>query len=198
MAATGQKGLLRRAEILALARRVLVEDGYECFVLREIASRAEMKLGNLQYYFATREDLLEAVIHEDLERDLGVIREAAARAGTAEAALRACCARLVESCTDESGKIWLVLAFLAMHNPRFAAFRARIYTGFYAELSTLVGRIRPSADAASRLLASQLIASVIDGAALQIHTGAPSARRRQTQLLLDEVTETAVRIARRA
>jgi AcrR family transcriptional regulator len=196
---TKTKGDLRRAEILELARRILIDDGYDCFVLREIANRAGMKLGNLQYYFATREDLLEAVISAELERDLAAIREPSARATTPEQALREGCARLVETWSGESGKIWVVLAFLAMHTARFRECRARIYAGFYAELSRLVGRLRPSADDEARLLATQLITSLIDGASMQMTAGASSSlRKRQARRLLDEAIETAVQIARRA
>ena len=59
------KGEHRRADILAVARRVLVGGGYDRFVLRESAGRVGVMLGNLQYYYATRDDLLEAVIRAE-------------------------------------------------------------------------------------------------------------------------------------
>lgn len=195
---TGQKGVARRAAIVELARRSLIDDGYDRFVLREIANRSQMKLGNLQYYFATREDLLEAVISEETERDLTTLRELSARIESAEEALRACCEQLVRTWSGESGKIWVVLNFLAMHNTRFRESRTRVYAGFYAELAAIVGRLRPASDKKSRHLATQLITSLIDGAAMQMHIGASASRRLQAQRLLDEVTQAVVGIARRA
>jgi AcrR family transcriptional regulator len=55
------KGLQRREQILAVARNLLVEEGYNRFVLREIAARSGMAIGNLQYYFRARELLLGVV-----------------------------------------------------------------------------------------------------------------------------------------
>ena len=63
------KGEQRRQDILACARTLLVEDGYDGFVLREVAARVGVTLGNLQYYFATRDDLLEAVIRAEFGRN---------------------------------------------------------------------------------------------------------------------------------
>jgi AcrR family transcriptional regulator len=55
---------------VAIAREVLVDHGLERFVMRDVAARAGMTLGNLQYYYPTRMDLLEAVARSDLESDL--------------------------------------------------------------------------------------------------------------------------------
>jgi hypothetical protein len=40
------KGELKRAVIIRLSRDILVAEGCEAFVLRDIAKRAAMKLGN--------------------------------------------------------------------------------------------------------------------------------------------------------
>lgn len=195
---TGQKGVARRVALLDLARRALIDDGYDRFILREIANRADMKLGNLQYYFPTREDLLEAVIADEFDRDLAVVRELAMNAPTAESALRAACETLVLTWSGQSGKLWVVLSFLSMHNTRFNDVRTRIYAGFYAELATILAKLRPSSDKESRLLATQLITSLIDGAAMQLHVGASGYSKRQARRLLDEVLQTVIEIARRA
>ncbi|QNE21041.1 TetR/AcrR family transcriptional regulator [Kribbella qitaiheensis] len=70
------RGEGRREAVLRVARDVLVKEGYDQFVLRRVAAAAEMKLGNLQYYFATRDDLLEAVIRAQFEPDLTALRVA--------------------------------------------------------------------------------------------------------------------------
>lgn len=53
-------------QILRAALSILVEDGYRAMSMRRVAAACGMKLGNLTYYFPTREDLvrelLEAVI----------------------------------------------------------------------------------------------------------------------------------------
>ena len=68
------RGEVSRARILATAREILADSGLERFAMREIAKRADMGLGNLQYYFPTRDDLLEAVIEVEFEYNLETMR----------------------------------------------------------------------------------------------------------------------------
>jgi AcrR family transcriptional regulator len=193
---TGQKGAMRRVAIVEVARHVLIEEGYDNFVLREIANRADMKLGNLQYYFASREDLLEAVITQEIAHDLAAARKLTARATTAEDALRISCKELVKIWSGEGGKIWGALIFLSMHNARFQESRTRVYANFYGELAAIIERLKPSLSKEKRDLTTHLIASLVDGAALQLHIGASSIPPRQARRLLDAVAEKAVQIAR--
>jgi AcrR family transcriptional regulator len=66
------KGLQRREQILSVARKLLIEEGYNRFVLREIAAQSGITIGNLQYYFRTRELLLEAVTRSGMRNRGGV------------------------------------------------------------------------------------------------------------------------------
>ena len=61
------RGEASRQRILDTARTLLEEEGLERFILREIAKRADMGLGNLQYYFPARDDLLDACEREVAE-----------------------------------------------------------------------------------------------------------------------------------
>ena len=45
------RGEASRLRILDMARDVLATEGLDRFALRDIAKRAGMRLGNLQYYF---------------------------------------------------------------------------------------------------------------------------------------------------
>ncbi|TDD81393.1 TetR/AcrR family transcriptional regulator [Actinomadura rubrisoli] len=66
-----------RARILDVARTVVEEQGTQAS-LRDIARRAEVGMGTLYRHFATREELLEALLGSRFDR-------LAARAGTLEA-----------------------------------------------------------------------------------------------------------------
>lgn len=48
------------------ARKVLVRDGSAGFSVRRVAQEAGISLGNLQYYFGTRTDLLLGLLQEDI------------------------------------------------------------------------------------------------------------------------------------
>ncbi len=57
-----RKGKDREYAVLHAARRVLIESGYTQFSLRNVAAAAGMHLSNLQYYFPTRERLIEGLM----------------------------------------------------------------------------------------------------------------------------------------
>lgn len=156
----------RGPELVELARSVLVDEGLDQFVLRDIAARAGMTIGNLQYYFPTRDDLLTAVIQAEFDRDLATIREVIARTdgGLAEIAHR-----LVHDWCDGGSSIFTALALLAFHHERFRRLNREIYETFYAELGAVIRSADPKADDDEITARARLITALLDGVALQIH-----------------------------
>ena len=69
--ATQEKGISRLISILNAAREVFIEAGYAALTMRKVAARAGISIGNLNYYYRTKEDLLrdllEYVINDYLE-----------------------------------------------------------------------------------------------------------------------------------
>jgi AcrR family transcriptional regulator len=60
--------------IVAAGRQLLLDSGAGDFSMRKVASAAGMSLGNLQYHFKTRDDLLEGMLDwfvYEYTRDLG-------------------------------------------------------------------------------------------------------------------------------
>lgn len=162
------KGELRRAEILAAARRLLVEDGYDRFVLRELAGRVGVMLGNLQYYYATRDDLLEAVIRAEFAANQAEIAAIAGGPGSADTRLAAVTTHLIEVWAREGGRVYAVMSFLALHHPRFRTLHREIYAAFYESLLPVLRELRPRARRAELLDAARLVTTVIDGALVQV------------------------------
>ncbi|WP_350278491.1 TetR family transcriptional regulator [Kribbella sp. HUAS MG21] len=161
------RGAARRDAVLAVARELLVEEGFDQFVLRRVAAKAGMKLGNLQYYFATRDDLLEALIRAEFEHDLAAVRRATNVDGLTEAA-RA----LVRNWTTGAGTVFGTMSLLAYHHTRFRELNHEIYEAFYSELGVLIRRVSPDLPDQEIRMRARLITSVLDGVAMQIHAGA--------------------------
>lgn len=65
--AATQKGARRAAQILHAALEAIVETGYAGLTLDAVARRVGISKGNLQYYFPTRSDLLQAAFAEQIE-----------------------------------------------------------------------------------------------------------------------------------
>ncbi len=57
----------KREKLLEAARELIHQQGYRHTTLSEIAERSEVPLGNVYYYFKTKDDLAAAVIKEHLE-----------------------------------------------------------------------------------------------------------------------------------
>jgi AcrR family transcriptional regulator len=57
-----KKGKDRRNHILDVARDLLIDSGYHNFSLRKVAEKAGIRVGNLQYYFPAKSDLVKAML----------------------------------------------------------------------------------------------------------------------------------------
>jgi AcrR family transcriptional regulator len=71
------KGQHRAEEILLAARAVLVEEGYAEFTTRKIAERVGIRQSNVQYYFPTKVDLVQALFESAVANQLQGILEGA-------------------------------------------------------------------------------------------------------------------------
>ena len=189
------RGNDRRAVAVEVARRVLVDDGFEAFGMRRIAELAGMRLGNLQYYFATRDDLLEAVLRAEGARDLAALRAAPddpENPDDPERHLTGALGVLLHEWGSSGGSVYAPLTLLAVHDQRFATVCREIYAAFYAELAVVVRRVDPTATAAQARSRAILITALVDGAAVQQTVIGAGARRR----LLADLGRLAIGLAR--
>lgn len=162
------KGEQRRQEILSAARRILIDDGYDYFVMREVAVRVGVTLGNLQYYFATRDDLLEAVIRAELEQNREEVARLSSGTRPARAKLAAVVRHLVDVWAREGGRVYAVMSLLAIHHERFCALHHEIYEAFYDSLLPVLGEMKPSARPAELRRTARLVTALVDGALFQV------------------------------
>jgi AcrR family transcriptional regulator len=58
------KGEHRKQAILDAALNILIDNGYHNFSLRRVASRAGISVGNLQYYFPSKQSLITALLDD--------------------------------------------------------------------------------------------------------------------------------------
>jgi AcrR family transcriptional regulator len=174
------KGLQRREQILAVARKLLVEEGYNRFVLREIAARSGMTIGNLQYYFRTRDLLLEAVTRIALFDDLEAFEAIAENGRQGKSQLRELTIVLLRNWSGDSGKIYAAAAFLSHSQPLFHSMLRELYWQFYEHLILMLKKLHPRAHRQTLLDKARLITALLDGAVIQLRHGAvpttPSAR----------------------
>lgn len=166
-ATTASKGDARRETILAQARALLVEKGYDRFVLRDIAERVGVTLGNLQYYYPTRDDLLEAVIRSEFEANRREIERLSASRLAARRRLEQIARHLISVWAHDGGRIYVVMSLLALHHRRFRKLHQEIYDAFYDGLLPVLGELRPDRRRAELLAVARLVTTIIDGAVAQ-------------------------------
>lgn len=168
---TMSKGERRRVEIIKLARQVLTTEGYEVFALRNIASRADMKLGNLQYYFPSKESLLEAVIRAEAEDDLSFLINAVEKQTSPRAQIASFCESIITRWRGESGRVFALMAFLANESPVFSEMYKTVYQNFYDALIPILKSLRPEDAQTQYLRRAMIITALIDGAPGQVTRG---------------------------
>ena len=193
--ASPRKGDQRKAEILSVARSLLVDEGYDRFVLREIAARAGMKLGNLQYYFSTRDALLEAVVRTELQSTFATIDANVSNGQDSESQLREIGRSLIDEWSGTSGRVYATLAFLAMHQESFQELHRDVYAQFYEHLMPVLQKLNPKANDIALLKPARLIAAVLDGAPFQLESGTFATMQDSREHFIDDVCDHLVRIA---
>lgn len=192
-----KRGEASRTRILDTARDALATQGLEGFVMREIAKRADMQLGNLQYYFPTRGDLLEAVIRTEFEHNLATIRSLSEKATSLKDYIDQLSDLLLQEYTGIGGNIWPVLTLLHLHNRRFRQLSEEIYQRHFDTLVDAMRRLGVSGSTAALSEKARLIIAIIDGAALQAHAGPHSRKKGSWQSWCRQIGQTAVAIAER-
>jgi AcrR family transcriptional regulator len=165
------KGTSTRDRIVKEARKHLVERGYEAFVMRELADTLGIKLGNLQYYFKTREALIVHVIEQEAANDVLTIRSLRQKWNTADDAFRAIVLNLVTRWRGDSGVLFSTLGTLAMHNKSYKQLYRTIYRDFYLALESALREMKPSLLDDEVALRVRLITALIDGSPMQRQVG---------------------------
>ena len=167
LAATTAKGSSTRDRILEIARTKLIQKGIDAFSLRDVALTLGIKLGNVQYYFPSRESLVLQVLADEAAHDRALIQSHLDNSLGASAAFHAIVKDLTTRWRGESGILFSTLGTLAIHNKAFKALYRTIYAEFYVALETPLRRLNTNLSAEELALRARLITALIDGAPMQ-------------------------------
>jgi len=132
------KADVRRRQLVAAARAVLTRDGMSGGTLRAVAAEAGVPLGTVHYVFASKEQLLRAVLEDVIEEIAQAFLASAGEATDLESAMRGSAQRvfsqLVEA--DTGGQIMQYeLTMWALRTPGMADIARQQYE-LYNELIT--------------------------------------------------------------
>jgi AcrR family transcriptional regulator len=136
----------RIAHILRTARQAFQEDGYAGFSVRGVAARLGITLGNLQYYFKTRDELLQATLSEEMRKTLGLYASIANQPGLS--AQRRCSTFVEHSFHDNNDTDLPRLLFeawaLAQHDSKVAELVDNMYAQYRGIFAKLLAETNPT------------------------------------------------------
>lgn len=160
----------RRTDLLDRLAEVIAESGIEGVSIRTLATRAEVSIGTVQYYFATKDELLQAVwLH---------VRQQAARRflATDVAALpptgqleRLIDLLLAPDADDKLSRVWLALVARAAHDPAIAALHRQQWHETEELLARTLAAANPTAPGDATDAAAELLA-LLDGLTIAVIT----------------------------
>lgn len=164
------KGTTTRDRIVAAARSMLLERGYDGLVLRELAESLDIKLGNLQYYFKTREALALHVLKLEGSRDADLVEE---QRQTSEpiAAFRMVVRDMADRYRGDSGRLLLMITSLAQHHGSFLKLYHESYANFYPAFEALIHDLRPGLSADEIATRARIVNALVEGSSFQTEVG---------------------------
>lgn len=175
--AVTHKGSERVGEILEAAKTILVEEGFAALSFREVARRTEMTVGNVGYYFPSKDELLTALAEHIFDRwDARFRRHVPADLADARAIFRHSIWYMIEENKRPKTKS-LLLEMWSMANRSRAA--TRMMDAFYRRmrlwLEAMLADLDPAAQLHTLRLRAALITAQIEGLMLLIGPNSLSA-----------------------
>ncbi|QIS22849.1 TetR/AcrR family transcriptional regulator [Nocardia terpenica] len=161
----------RRRELLDRLADVIAEEGIEGVSIRTLAARAHVSIGTVQYYFATKNDLLQRVwehVRDEAEQRFWASGVADL---TPEQRLDAALTGMLiaPDSGDRLSRVWLALVARAAHDPDIAALHRAQWKRLEEVLARALAAVNPARAAESPDAAAELLA-LLDGLAIAVLT----------------------------
>lgn len=189
------RGAQRRLDILSVARSLLVEEGYGEFSVRKVAQKAGIRLSNLQYYFPTREALVQALFAQ-------MIQDRVATPGQPESVdpeqvrqgMLVALSRFIKHHQQREHQIFLrELWALATHDPAIAQVMQEFYHQWIDRIAGQLQRINPRLSLPEAERRALLIISLVDG--LSLFHGGVGLRHRANEGIETDVVQWVLKLA---
>lgn len=189
------KGLRRHDDILDAAISLLASEGHAGLSMRKIAARVGIRLGNLQYYFRTRQDVLRALLERCLERSSQDLERAMTASGSApRGRLRAGIGVILQEQRDPAlcdlfREIWV----LAARDPVSARVVTDFYDTYRAGLARLLLAVTPRLGRVRAERRATLLVALLEG--LTVFRSSPDGRIPGERAIVEEIHAFALALA---
>jgi len=171
--ATYKKGLVRIETILDAAAEVLISKGYWKMTLRQIALRAGITVGNLTYYYPSKEALLKDLLEKILSTYLEEIERIVNASGDLpEDRFVAAIEFLIEDLnTERTTRFFPELWALANHDEHAADLMEDMYVAERQAINDLIQAINPRLDAQQTAHLALFVSCSIEGMTMFVGAG---------------------------
>lgn len=163
--ASSEKGQKRVELILNAARDILVEEGYPSLSMRKIATRADITVGNLQYYFSSKIDLLNDLVDAIIKGYVGWWDEIMADDTLTPEDQFANIIRFIikDLTTKETTRFFPELWALANHEQFAEDAMEYVYNLEREMLIEMIGRLNPTLSTEDKNILAVYISSAMEG-----------------------------------
>jgi len=171
--ATYEKGQARIEAILDAAAEVLISQGYKKWTLRQIALQAGITVGNLTYYYRSKEALLKDLLENILSTYLDEMdRIVEASGDSPDARFVAVVEYLIEDLhTQRTTRFFPELWALANHDAYAAELMEKMYADERQALFDLIHAINPELDDQQTNHLALFVSSSIEGMTMFVGAG---------------------------
>jgi AcrR family transcriptional regulator len=164
----GRKGEARRQQILDAARQILLEQGPDGLVLRDVAERLGITHGNLQYYFRTRQSLLVAIFDQEVAKYTENMKSAVAATSSKRGRLDAIIDSGLALLRTPETALWHMLWSMAGHSTEMAVILKKENDLYEASLAKELKSVAPHLTAQRRTHLAKIIRALLDGISIQL------------------------------
>jgi AcrR family transcriptional regulator len=155
-------GEASRGRILEAAERVLARDGYHAFSTRKVAQECSISVGNLTYYFPTKDSLIEASMEAIYDRYERRYAELGSRDSPAELA-KLVTELLRDAADPEASGLFLELALMARHHGSGAEVINRFYERWAHDIAEAMSHAYPDCSRTELLRVAYFLTIIADG-----------------------------------
>jgi AcrR family transcriptional regulator len=181
-----QKGNSTVVRILEEAKNIIVEEGFLGLSFRAIAKRTGTTVGNIGYYYGTKDDLMVDLAEYIFDKWEMRLQREMPPAMTDKLEMFRYCVRYMIDQNKQRKTMFLLLEMWAMANRSRAVSKMMdtFYSRLRASIERMIGELNPSLPADTRALRAALITTQIEG--LMIVAGPGKPRHRELDGLEDE------------
>ncbi len=159
------KGQHTALAIVLAAEKLLIHEGYHNFSLRKVAATAELTLGNLQYYYPTKDALIKAMLNNCIQRYLDMFEDIRAAAGVdPEQQFKAIIEEILRDLNSKTTTVFFPEVWsLANHDDHATEFMDAMYDRYRVVLIEVMSQINPALSSNQLRRLAIFISSSVEG-----------------------------------